>query len=521
MAILTLTSHLRTLLSKCRQALLPVERHELIRVIPMGLLIFALAFNYYVLRCVKDSMLTTAAHSGTEALPFAKIWVLIPMAFLLSAIFYKLSHRLNAVHLFSSIVGGFLAFFLLFALVIYPLGDTLHLHTIADWLEGRLPKGFVGMIAVIRYWSYALFYVMAELWGSMCMTVLFWGYASEVTKLDEAKRFYSLFAIAANLAGVVAGPCSTCFARSGACWIGDSFYTSLLMTLGSVLIMGLASIVIFSWLHNRVMSPRMEVTSQGIDKKLSKIRTKASFWGSFAQLRRSRYLLSIATVAIGYSVVSYLVEVVWKEQVRLTYPEKTLYNAYFGQVTFGIGIVSTIMAVFTSLAIRKFGWTRVAVITPTLLLLTSIGFFGLQFLPGGWTTTMGGLFGMSAANFILFFGSAQNVLSRSCKYTVFDATKEMCYIPLTKAARTQGKAAIDGVGSRLGKSGGAAVYQALFIISGRTITGLIPWVSGVLGLIFAGWILAVRQLGRSFAKIEAQQAAGPEEGLEPAAQAAS
>ncbi|MGE3953727.1 MAG: Npt1/Npt2 family nucleotide transporter [Parachlamydiales bacterium] len=492
---------IRRLLSKTRSILFPVERHELIRVLPMCLLSFGIVFIYNILRCVKDSMLITAPNSGTHALPFAKIWVLLPMAFFLSAVFYKLSHRLTTTKLFYAIICGFLAFFALFTFVLYPLGDTIHLHGLADWLQGHLPSGLIGMIAVIRYWSYALFYVMAELWGAMCLTVLFWGYASEITKIEEAKRFYSLFAISANLSGCVAGWCTMAFVK--ATWgSSNPHYHSLLLTTLAVLGTGVALLFLFRWYHFQVVSPRMEVSQVGIDRKLKKMRSKASLLGSFAHISRSKYLLSIATVAVAYNIVIYLVEVAWKEHVKMVYSDKALYNAYFGQVTIVTSIVSTVMALFTSYAIRRFGWTRVALVTPIVLLITSLGFFGLQYLSGYSVSTVAAIFGMSAANFILFFGSAQNVMSRASKYTVFDATKEMCFIPMSKESRLQGKAAIDGVGSRLGKSGGAAIYQAMFLLSGKEVAAIIPWIGGMLVVILGGWIIAVRNLGRHFAKAE-------------------
>lgn len=46
-------------------------------------------------------------------------------------------------------------------------------------LEQAGPR-FAGPIAILRNWTFCLFYVMAELWGSVVVSVLFWGFANQV-----------------------------------------------------------------------------------------------------------------------------------------------------------------------------------------------------------------------------------------------------------------------------------------------------------------------------------------------------
>lgn len=55
----------------------------------------------------------------------------------------------------------------------------------------------------------------------------------------------------------------------------------------------------------------------------------------------------------------------------------------------------------------------------------------------------------------------------------------MAFVPLTPQDQLKGKPIIDGVCSRLGKSGGSVVHQALLLMF-STITASAPYVAGFL-----------------------------------------
>ncbi len=127
---------------------------------------FLIAFNYNLLRTFKDSMVVTARNSGAEAIPFIKVWAILPGALLLTYLFTRLANRFSREKVFYIMMFLFLGFFFLFTFVLYPLRDTLHPHAFADQMQDLLPSGFKGLIAIFRNWTFTLFYMMCELWGT-------------------------------------------------------------------------------------------------------------------------------------------------------------------------------------------------------------------------------------------------------------------------------------------------------------------------------------------------------------------
>ena len=87
------------------------------------------------------------------------------------------------------------------------------------------------------------------------------------------------------------------------------------------------------------------------------------------------------------------------------------------------------MMLLSRIIFRKFGWGVAALITPTVLLITGVAFFGL-ILFGGVVDPVLAKMAMTPLFAAVLVGAAQNVFSKSAKYSLFDPCKEMAYIPL-------------------------------------------------------------------------------------------
>lgn len=124
--------------------------------------------------------MVTAPGSGAEIIPFLKTYVNLPAAIAFTVLYSKMNNVMSPSQVFYACITPFLAFFASFAAFIYPARDSLHPHAAADYLLAHLPGAFGPLISIFRNWTYAVFYTAAELWGSVVVSVLFWGLANQV-----------------------------------------------------------------------------------------------------------------------------------------------------------------------------------------------------------------------------------------------------------------------------------------------------------------------------------------------------
>src|SRR5580704_5022072 len=96
---------------KWRSFLWPVYGYELKKLLPMFFMFFCISFNYTILRDTKDTLIVTAPGSGAEAIPFIKVWLVVPGAVIFMLIYAKLSNVLSKEKLFYSVTTPFLIFF--------------------------------------------------------------------------------------------------------------------------------------------------------------------------------------------------------------------------------------------------------------------------------------------------------------------------------------------------------------------------------------------------------------------------
>jgi ATP:ADP antiporter, AAA family len=482
--------------SKLRGIFFPIHRFELKKFLPMGLMMFFILFNYTILRDTKDTLIVNAA--GAEALSLIKLLGTVPGAILIMLVYSKLSNIFNREKLFYLTLFPFILFFGLFAFVLYPYRDFLHPSTaFIEQLSLEFPR-FKTLFYVYGSWSYAVFYVLAELWGSVVLSLLFWQFANDIVKMDEAKRFYTLFGMLANIGLIASGLTVKYFSQirdhlpPGV----DAWGMTLNYLMGAVVISGIAIMGIFWWINRKVLTDKKfydpEATKAPIKNK-----PKMSLKESFSLLLRSKHLGYLALVVICYGISQNVIEAVWKDQIKRVFDNENEYNAFMGHFSMMTGIVTIVFMFIGSNIVRLFGWLVSSMLTPLMILATGLLFFGFVSYKEELEPYTLAWFAMAPTMLAVWLGFSQNILSKATKYSLFDPTKEMCYIPLDQESKVKGKAAVDVVGGRLGKSGGSFIQQGFLFAAGSSLVEIAPWLGGVVILTVLVWLFANQFLNRS------------------------
>ena len=484
--------------SKLRYWMFPIYSREFKKVIPLGLMMILISFNFWLLHISKDTLVISAKHSGAEIINFLKIPIFIFSIFFVM-FFTWISNKLKQKTIFFGIVGFFFLFFMVFNYGIYPNRESLHIFSpdrIAE-LQIEYPW-FKWMFPVIGYWSHSLFYVISELWGSLVLTLLFWQFANKVTSVEQSRRFYMLLGMFNGIGTILSGFFITAYKTKENIYSADAYGSKLHDLLLVFCILCLAVMAVYYWLNKNFRDPPIrKVTQKAIKRK----KVKLSFVESFRYILKSRYVGYIALISIAYNISINFVEVTWKSQVKDLYQNPMAIEAYFSQITVYMGFLIFFIGFFGAGFVRRFSWRCSAMITPIVMILTGLLFFSVTL----WQDSIDllvGVLGMTPLALTVWIGQIHNLSSRSCKYSFFAATKEMAFIPLDAELKTKGKAAVDILSGRLGKFGGSITQSALLSIPClATQASIAPYILIFLLIMFFVWIVSINLLNKEFLKV--------------------
>lgn len=488
-----------------RATLWPIHNHELKKFLPLAFIMFCILFNYTLLRDTKDTIVVNS--TGAGAISFLKLYCVTPAAILFVLIYAKLTNVLSRENVFYAIIAPFLVFFGAFAFIIYPNLHMLHPSVESVTALKASYPALTGFIDLYAYWAFSLFYVLSEIWGSAMIALMFWQFANHVVRMKESKRFYGLFLVIGNVALILSGQvvrfCSEDIKQYFTSH-EEAWQMSLYLLMGSVVVLGVVAMALYRWMHTSVLNDKRYFNPEeaGIPKKKKE---KPSLMESAKLIFRSPELGLIAALIMAYGVTINLIEVQWKNQLGLYFAgDKGGYNAFMGNFSTITGLFTIVFGwLVGSNVLRRVSWFTGAIVTPIMIAIGGVVFFTFIFA-NEWAGSVLSSMAVTPVAAAAFLGATIVILSKGIKYSLFDATKEMAYIPLNDELKTKGKAAVDVIGGRAGKAGGAFVQSNLQIILAATVvTGganIVAVTAPYAFVIFAGvsvlWLYSVKALSK-------------------------
>lgn len=466
-----------------KKLIFPIKREEWLFFGAMFLIVCLININFSVLRSMRNALVIADTGGSAAFIPYFELFGTFPASILLTWGLSRLMRFFSSRFIFSMTLLFFLLFFIVFAFWIYPHREEIH-----TLLESKL--GFLMKLSrfkvVFTHWPDMVFYIMSELWKVALLSVIFWGFLNQNLSLEEAKRFYPPLLLGTSIGTILAGPitvfCTSLFSWNYFTLSSQRWQHSLYLLTLCLLLCGLLTLVIFNSLFKKLQARKLSFVFKeelNMKKKEPFSSRLLSLSSSLRYLMKSPFLSSLFLLVIAEYVCYALGELIFLETLKSKYSSPSEYCQYMGNLSFWMGILTAFSALFlTPHLLQTYRWSRTVLITPILMVAITFAFFFAIYLGklGIFPTS-------SPITIAVILGSIHFCIGRSAKYTLFDAIKELAFIPLNQEGQIKGKLIIDGIGSRLGRGTSSLLSIVLFLIMGGP--GESALFAGILAISFA------------------------------------
>ncbi|EPZ36557.1 ADP/ATP carrier protein [Rozella allomycis CSF55] len=548
-----------------RERFWPIESHEHKKLVPLILMMFLICFSYTLLRDLKDVMVLQIGTS--ESISYMKLGGVLPSSVIFMMIFTKLSIKNTKKFVFYSMLSIFMVVFGLI-LVLTFFGD--HVHPEPGSLTKGVTGGLLPVLVLLEKWTVVPIYIFAEMYGTVCLSLLFWGFANDICTVNEARRFYPLISLFANVALVI-----LMFVMVGLNdFVKNSKDLFCQISLVLVLVFGAMVAYIYNYMQKNVLTDPVLYNPDLLKPKKKK--AKMGMIQSLKFVLSSGYVAKIAVIVVAYGMVINFLEIYYKNVIGLYWLASlvTAKGVESGLTGFMVIILSLSIG---STAVKRFGWTKTALVTPLIIGGLGIPFLGIEWYYKQPLMEMGSLFGSfkgvdgrksisatykfikdkpeivkemielkwltesgekidgikfpekkqqteqqketmkkiadviadeltghesySIVTPIYLFGFLAVVFAKSFKYSFFDPTKEMAYIPLDDEVRGKSKAAVDVVAARFGKSGASGIFVLFNTIINPNSLNYVYIILILFIIVFLSWMSSTVMLGREFNRL--------------------
>lgn len=490
---------------------LPKERY---RVFLFGAMLCFISFSYSFLRVFKDKVVYGVL-DNTDA----KNWLKL-LTFIVTQILVIVSQNLSAGSTFNVAFKKLMFFFtglfaftaLLVALVPWlPLHDN-HVEKIfvADSVTVRGLYWLYPLCIVLNQYVYSIFYIFAEVIGSLTVSFCFMTYMNNNTTAGQNKRFVKTVLFFSNISGLLSG-----FAYMG--WnkyyddkpkedVDKYFIIFPLMVIGFYVVVLLVKRI----LERELLHPL--VIPSGAPKKSDSKKKKIGLRESFYLMFSSKYLMSMCSMAFFYNFCSNIFDTANSagmnaSAIILADGKKSEYATGFKSGDLIFTSFATCIIIISPLdkVTDKYGIGMFASVPLIVCLLAAFVecYFALTNFPASGGVNMWPFHNYDSVNkyprLESWVGTIIQSLIKIAKYAFYDIIKEALAMMLEPLIRPLYKGVFDGSITKLGKSMGSFYGIFMMSLTGSSDSRYYFPVSLVVIAVFCTlWTFPIIYLSRSY-----------------------
>jgi len=451
----------------------------------LSITLFCTIGAYWLLRLLKDTVFMKIAFPMTLGWPAEQGALFQPLAKTLSPLII-----IFCVIIYSKLVDMFekhKLFYVIcsFYVILFGMISTLLAFREMNGDEA-LGKNLMAIIGWLTYFS-------IESFGSITIP-MFWSFVISITDSESAKTGFPFILVGAQI-GSISGSLLSIFSKE----VGGVSTLFFVSTAIICIVIGLI------YIFMKVIPSEQMMDSNISIKRVKTVKKKkegfvAGFYNGISIILKNPYLLGVFVVSTVYEVVGTIIDYQMKRQASLSvnFIGESGFAKFMGIFGVSANGLSFLLALLgTSYIMKRFGLKICLFIFPVILGISIIFLY-----------LYSTLFSNNAEN-LLWATFFVMIVCKGLTYSLNNPTKDMMYIPTSKAARYKAKGWIEMFGARTAKMAGSQVTN----VFKRDVTTLL-----VFGTIFslgiiAFWLFAAWYVGKKNAELLSEGKIVSQEGI--------
>lgn len=317
-------------------------------------LLLFISISSNILKNLRESVVISQI--GIEAIMILKICGIFPLSFIIIAIYNFLSKKQYFIYIFYTSFTISILYFLFFTI------PTLNIEG-NSFTYKSLHSSWAIYIACLKSWDISLFFILSEICGDSIFSLLYWQLLSMIYTRIQAAKIYPMLGIFSNIGAFIAG-----LIIFNTQTIKFNFKYSLnFLEVYLYLILMIHIIIIFLFLRilkyiklNKNIHQSSNSTHKTSLLEILKIKNKN--------------LLYIASIVFFNGLTLNFIDLIFKDALFKEMKSISTFSKYLGMMTIANALVAFVCCFLASKVIPKIGWYKSALLSPVLLLTTSIAF---------------------------------------------------------------------------------------------------------------------------------------------------